>query len=102
MRAFHSPRYKTLCRRLRDARLRRGLTQADVARALGQPQNFVSKCETGERRIDPVELADFMALYGVTFEALIPMPSSPVPERATRARRVAERAVKPKRRKPRS
>ena len=78
-----------MCRRLREARRRAGLTQEQAAKALGQPQNFVSKCETGERRIDPIELADFLALYGATFEALVPLPSPA-------SRRVAELRVKPK------
>ena len=98
LRAFHSPRYHTMCRRLKEARIRAELTQEQVARALGQPQNFVSKCETGERRIDPIELADFMALYGITFEALVP-PGAAV--RRGRSQRVAEPAVPPKRSKPR-
>jgi transcriptional regulator with XRE-family HTH domain len=101
LRAFHSPRYQTMCRRLKEARRRAGLTQAEAARALGQPQNFVSKCETGERQIDPIELTDFLALYGTTFEALVPS-SSLAPARGTRARKLAEPAVKPKNRKPRS
>jgi transcriptional regulator with XRE-family HTH domain len=61
-----------MCRRLRDARERTGLKQIDAAAALGKPQNFVSKCETGQRRIDPIELADFAALYGTTLDALVP------------------------------
>jgi transcriptional regulator with XRE-family HTH domain len=101
LRAFHSPRYQTMCRRLKEARRRSGLTQAEAARALGQPQNFVSKCETGERRIDPIELADFMALYGTTFDALV-TSSSVTPARGSRVRKLAEPAVKPKNRKPRS
>lgn len=96
--AFHSPRYKTMCRRLRDARKRAGLTQVEAAKALGQPQNFVSKCETGERRIDPIELADFMALYRTSFDALV--PAADRPGRGTPARRVAEPQVKPRRGKP--
>lgn len=103
LRAFHSPRYQNMCRRLKEARRRSGLTQAEAARALGQPQNFVSKCETGERRMDPIELADFLALYETTFDALVPpgTPSSLTPARGTRSRRVAEPTVKPKSRKPR-
>lgn len=50
--------------RLRQARLRAGLTQVQVAAALGRTQAFVSKCELGERRIDPIELTDFAGLYG--------------------------------------
>ena len=45
------------------------MTQEKVAEHLGKPQSFVSKVETGERRIDPTELEKFAKLYGkpVTF-----------------------------------
>ena len=103
LRAFHSPRYQNMCRRLKEARRSSGLTQAQAAKALGQPQNFVSKCETGERRIDPIELADFMTLYATTFDVLVPpgTSSSPAASRGARLRRVAEPAIKPKSQKPR-
>lgn len=45
------------------ARHESGLSQAEVAVHLGRPQSFVSKCETGERRADVVELARFADLY---------------------------------------
>lgn len=64
MRAVHTPRYKAMLRRLRDARLAAGLTQVQVAKALRTTQAFVSKCELGERRIDPIDLADFAKVYG--------------------------------------
>ena len=89
-----------MCRRLKEARRRAGLTQAEAARALGQPQNFVSKCETGERRIDPIELADFMALYGTSFDALV-TSSNLTPARGSRVRKLAEPSIKPKNSKPR-
>jgi transcriptional regulator with XRE-family HTH domain len=50
--------------RLRQARRDAGLTQAEVGRRLGLRQAFVSKVESGERRLDPVELARFAAVYG--------------------------------------
>ena len=84
-----------MCQRLRDARERSGLRQVEAAAALGKPQNFVSKCETGQRRIDPIELADFAALYGTTLDVLVP---APVAGRGGRARRVAEPTIKPKKR----
>ena len=40
------------------------MTQAEVARKLGRPQTWVSKCELGERRVDFVELEDLAAAYG--------------------------------------
>lgn len=66
MRAFHSLRYKLLCQRLRAAHEEAGFTQVEVARALGYPQNFVSKCETGERCINAIELAELADLYRTT------------------------------------
>jgi transcriptional regulator with XRE-family HTH domain len=50
-------------RLLREARLEAGLTQLQVARALHQHQSFISKCESGERRVDVVELRGLAQLY---------------------------------------
>ena len=41
---------------LRSVRSEAGLTQAEVAERLEQPQSFVSKYESGERRLDLIEL----------------------------------------------
>jgi len=57
--------YQKFLERLRQARLEAGLTQTEVADALQKPQSFVSKCETGERRVDVVELQVLANLYGV-------------------------------------
>lgn len=43
-----------------DARLKAGVTQAELALTLSVPQSFVSKYETGERRIDVIE---FLCIY---------------------------------------
>lgn len=47
---------KVLRARLKEARLEGGWTQIDLARALGEPQSFVSKYEIGERRLTFVEV----------------------------------------------
>ena len=61
--AVHNAEYQFLLKRLREARRRSGLTQVQVARALGRHQSFVTKSELGERRIDPVDLQRFAKLY---------------------------------------
>jgi ribosome-binding protein aMBF1 (putative translation factor) len=48
--------YLAFARLLREARERSGLTQRDVAKQLGVPQSFVSKYESGERRLDLLEV----------------------------------------------
>lgn len=52
-----------MLRRLIAARKAAGLTQVEVATALNRTQAFVSKCELGERRMDPIDLYDFARLY---------------------------------------
>lgn len=59
-------KYAVLLQALREAREQAGLTQTDVARRFGAHASFVSKCESGERRIDVLELVQFCKLYGVT------------------------------------
>ncbi len=61
--SIHSEKYKEFLQRLRSARLEAGLTQAEVAEKLEQPQSYISKCESGERRVDVVELASFASIY---------------------------------------
>jgi transcriptional regulator with XRE-family HTH domain len=68
----YSREYKEFLKRLREGRLRAGLTQAGVAARLKRPQSFVSKCESGERRVDVVELAAFAKLYKVNVEYFFP------------------------------
>jgi transcriptional regulator with XRE-family HTH domain len=41
---------------LRQVRMGAGLRQEDLAERLDEPQSFVSKYETGERRLDLIEL----------------------------------------------
>ncbi len=59
----YTEKYKIFLERLRQARKEKGLTQIDVAQSLGKHQSYVAKCESGERRVDVVELAEFAHLY---------------------------------------
>jgi transcriptional regulator with XRE-family HTH domain len=51
---------------LRQVRREAGLRQVDVARKLGQPQPFVSKYESGERRLDILELRALCQALGIS------------------------------------
>ena len=64
----YQARYKQFLKRLRKARKKAGLSQLAVAEAFGKPQSFISKCETGERRLDIIELTVFAALYKESLE----------------------------------
>ncbi len=55
---------KALAKRIKQARKEAGLTQVEAAQRLGKPQSFISKCETGERRIDALDLMAFAHAYG--------------------------------------
>ena len=53
-----NPRYDQFQRALIDARQHNNLTQQEVASRLGKPQSYVSKYESGERRLDVVEFLE--------------------------------------------
>ncbi len=63
--AGKSVEYASFLRRLRRAREHAGLSQNEAARRLGRGQSFISKCESGDRRVDIVELRAFARIYGV-------------------------------------
>ena len=61
---FHSAAYRRFRRKLQEARFASKLTQRQVAKELGRPPSFVAKIETGERRVDYIELQVLAKLYG--------------------------------------
>lgn len=60
---IYSDKYKKITEKLREARIKAGFTQEQVADKLGKPQSYVSKSEAGERRIDVTELQKFADIY---------------------------------------
>jgi len=67
----YSRRQKVLTALLRGARSEARLRQADVAARLGTPQSFVSKYESGERRLDVPELDQVCSALGISLGELI-------------------------------
>lgn len=67
----HTVRYKRLLQALRSARQKADLTQVQVAKHFGAHASFISKIESGERRLDVVELADFCRIYRIRLGAFL-------------------------------
>jgi len=60
---IHTIEYKQFIDKLKKARFSAGLTQKDVAEKLNKPQSYISKVESGQQRVDVVELNKFAKLY---------------------------------------
>jgi transcriptional regulator with XRE-family HTH domain len=69
--SIYSAEYLRLCATLRALRHEVGLTQVQVAAALGVPQSFVSKYESGERRLDVIELRHIAQVLGLTLGEML-------------------------------
>lgn len=61
--SIYSKDYKEIINRLKKARVDAGLSQQVIADELGKPQSYVSKIESGERRIDAAELKELAKIY---------------------------------------
>lgn len=55
--------YKEIINRLKQARIEVGLSQQAIANKLGKPQSYISKIESGERRLDVAEMKKFSEIY---------------------------------------
>ena len=66
-----SKRYEHFRELLIRYRKSRSLTQSELAERLRKPQSFVSKYESGERRLDVVELLDICAALRIDPRAMI-------------------------------
>lgn len=62
-RSIHNKEYRGIIQRLKEARIEVGLSQQEVADKLKKPQSYVSKIESGERRLDVAEIKKFANIY---------------------------------------
>jgi transcriptional regulator with XRE-family HTH domain len=63
VKSVHTKEYAYFVERLRRAREEAGLTQVQVAKKVGRPQSHISNVESGQQRVDVVELQRFAKLY---------------------------------------
>lgn len=62
---IHDERYRDLIQRLVAGRVASGVSQAVLANKLGKPQQFVSRYEIGDRRLDAIEYVDVARAIGL-------------------------------------
>ena len=63
VKSIHTKEYAYFVGLLRKARLEAGLTQVQIAKKLGRPQSHISNVESGQQRVDVVELKRFAKFY---------------------------------------
>ncbi|MDO8668491.1 MAG: helix-turn-helix transcriptional regulator [bacterium] len=63
--------YAKFIKKLKQARLKAGLRQIEVAKKLKRPQSYISRVESGGYRLDIVEVKRFAKLYGKDMNELI-------------------------------
>ena len=68
---IYSQEHRHIVQRLKQARKNAALGQTEVAKRLNRTQSFVSKLESGQRRIDLVQLKEFAKLYKKGLEYFI-------------------------------
>ena len=61
--SIYSTEHEYMINRLKQARLEAGLDQTQVAKLLGKTQSYVSKIESGQRRIDIIQLKSLANIY---------------------------------------
>lgn len=64
IKSIQTKEYAYFVERLRKARMEARLTQVQVAKKIGRPQSHISNIESGQQRVDIIELKRFAKLYG--------------------------------------
>lgn len=65
IKTIYTREYRILLRMLKSKRQQKRISQEEMAKKLGVPQSFISKIESGERRIDVMELFRYCEGIGI-------------------------------------
>lgn len=71
MSTIHDQRYVRLINELRDIRKVKEITQEQLAARLNKPQSYVAKIENLERRLDVIEMIDWLNAIDEDIEQFI-------------------------------
>ena len=69
--SIYTEQHRELIVLLREIRLEAGLRQVELAHRLDQPQSFVSKYESGERRLDLLQLRQICEAVGISLQEFV-------------------------------
>lgn len=61
--SIYTEEYRYMVNRLRKARVQAGLTQIEVSQLTGWSQSNISKVESGQLRLDVIQLKNYAVLY---------------------------------------
>ena len=61
--SLYSKDQTNLANKLKEAREKAKLDQKAIAKLLGKTQSYISKVESGQRRVDVIELQEFSRIY---------------------------------------
>lgn len=70
-RTIRTKEYAIFIERMKKARLESGLRQIDVAKKMKRPQSYISRVESGEYRLDILEVKRFAQLYRKSIEYFV-------------------------------
>lgn len=75
-----SPDYRAVINALKDARIRVGISQRELARRLNKPPSFVNKIEQLERRLDVLEFIAITEAMGLKGDDLLKSVRDALPD----------------------
>lgn len=70
MKSIYEDEYRRLIEALKEYRVKNGITQTQVAEAMGMPQYDISKVENYVRRLDVAELDKWLEALGVEYSVV--------------------------------
>ncbi|WP_326519222.1 helix-turn-helix domain-containing protein [Acinetobacter sp. CAAS 2-6] len=66
MSSIHDPRYRKLIQELIAIRELKKVTQVELAASLNKPQSYIAKVENLDRRLDILELNDWLTVLDIS------------------------------------
>ncbi len=60
---LYTKEHKAIIEKLKKARHEAGLDQVEVAKKLNKTQSYISKIESGQRKVDVIQLKKFADIY---------------------------------------